>query len=65
MSDLLYSRAYRNENYDYYDRRKSARRQTSDRRLFQRCEPGKITIDRRKALSDRRTCENKVELSLI
>lgn len=47
------------------ERRRYQRRQTPDRRLFQRFEPGKITADRRKSLSDRRECETIGKLELI
>ena len=47
------------------ERRRFKRRKTDDRRSFQRFEPGKMTADRRKSLSDRRESEIIGRLSLI
>ncbi len=46
------------------ERRVLKRRTTSERRSFQRFEPGKITADRRRSLSDRRESEGLSTLSL-
>ncbi len=46
------------------ERRVLKRRTTSDRRSFQRFEPGKITADRRRSLADRRDSEGLAALSL-
>ncbi len=61
VSNLVFTDAFS----DNTERRRFRRRQTDDRRSFQRFEPGKITADRRKSLSDRRECETFGRLSLI
>ena len=61
MSNLVYTDAVS----DNTERRKFKRRHLDDRRSFQRFEPGKMTADRRKSLSDRRESEIIGRLSLI
>ncbi|THB70243.1 MAG: hypothetical protein D6B28_09715 [Gammaproteobacteria bacterium] len=61
MSNLIISDALS----DNTERRRFKRRQVSDRRSFQRFEPGKLTADRRRSLSDRRESETIGRLSLV